>query len=169
MASGRAPLGGDGHRAPGVPGGRDRGDHGVDPLSGSRRDRDGFVRATDDHQRYVAVSGGVHAALGYQPTELLGRRISDIAAPDLVEATPAHWSRFIADGRQDGEYRLLTRDGGEEALRFQARAHHPILSSVRPRAGQDLYPFVNQRLTVTNCRFRSCPRFLCSPNLYLIN
>ncbi|MEO8437855.1 MAG: hypothetical protein ABI562_05290, partial [Chloroflexota bacterium] len=64
-----------------------------------------FVLVTDDEQRYVAVGGGVQAALGYQPAELLGKQIMDIAAPDLAETTPDHWRRFIADGRQDGEFR----------------------------------------------------------------
>ncbi len=47
-------------------------------------------------------------------------------APDLAETTPDQWRRFIADGRQDGEFRLRSRDGTQGALRFQARAHHPI-------------------------------------------
>lgn len=49
-----------------------------------------------------------------------------IATPDLAEATPDQWRRFIADGRQDGEFRLLSLDGTQVAVRFQAGAHHPI-------------------------------------------
>jgi PAS domain S-box-containing protein len=92
-----------------------------------------FVLVVDDEQRYVAVSDGVKATLGYEPTELLGRRIVDISPPDLATATPAQWQRFIAEGRQDGEFRLLAADGREVALRFQARAHYPIAGYHRSR------------------------------------
>lgn len=85
-----------------------------------------FALATDDDHVYVAVSAGVTAILGYEPAELLGRRIEDISAPDLATATPDAWRSFLAEGRQDGEYRLLAKDGSTVAVRFQARAHHPI-------------------------------------------
>jgi PAS domain S-box-containing protein len=85
-----------------------------------------FVLVADDEHRYVAVSNGVEDALGFEPGDLLGRRIEDIAAPDLVEGTPEAWERFLTDGRQDGQFRLMARDGREVAMTFQARAHHPI-------------------------------------------
>ena len=85
-----------------------------------------FVLVADDEHRYVAVSGGVESALGYTSTDLLGRRIEDVAAPDLVPGTPAAWQRFLADGRQDGQFRLVASDGLEVTMAFQARAHHPI-------------------------------------------
>jgi PAS domain S-box-containing protein len=101
-----------------------------------------FVLVADDEQRYVAVSDGVKATLGYEPTQLIGRRIEDIASPDLAAGTPALWRQFLADGRQDGEFRLLAADGRQVALRFQARAHYPIagyhrstLWPVDPEAG----------------------------------
>jgi PAS domain S-box-containing protein len=85
-----------------------------------------FALVVDDEQVYVAVSEGVTAVLGYEPIELVGRRIEDIAAPDLAAATPAQWSAFIAAGRQDGHFRLLAKGGSIVALTFHARAHHPI-------------------------------------------
>jgi PAS domain S-box-containing protein len=85
-----------------------------------------FVLVADDDHVYVAVGGGVRAALGYEPSELLGRRVDDISAPDLAADTPSAWERFLANGRAEGEYRLLARDGREVSMRFQARAHHPI-------------------------------------------
>lgn len=99
-----------------------------------------FVLVADEEHRYVAVSDGVKDVLGYEPADLLGRRIEDIAPPDLAARTPAQWQRFLADGRQDGEFRLLTSDGSEVALRYQARAHYPIagfhLSRLRPSPAQ---------------------------------
>ena len=95
-----------------------------------------FALVADEEHRFVAVSDGVKATLGYEPADLLGRSIEDIAPPDLAARTPAQWQEFLADGRQDGEFRLLASDGREVSLRFQARAHYPIagyhLSRLRP-------------------------------------
>jgi PAS domain S-box-containing protein len=95
-----------------------------------------FVLVADDEHRYVAVSDGVESALGYEASDLLGRQIEDIAAPDLVPGTPEAWQRFLSDGRQDGQFRLVACDGREVAMAFQARAHHPIpgfhVSRLRP-------------------------------------
>ena len=100
-------------------------------------DAGSFVLVADEDSRFVAVSDGVRAALGYEPADLLGKRIEDIAPPDLAARTPAQWQEFLADGRQDGEFRLLASDGREVPLRFQARAHYPIagyhLSRLRAR------------------------------------
>ncbi len=85
-----------------------------------------FLLVTDDDSRYVAVSGGVEATLGYEASELLGASIADISPADLAATGPAQFAQFIADGRQDGEYRLLDADGQAVRLGFQARAHHPI-------------------------------------------
>jgi PAS domain S-box-containing protein len=85
-----------------------------------------FIMVADGDQGYVAVTSGVTAALGYPPDELIGRRIEDLAAPELRDATPARWETFLADGRQDGSFKLRARDGSLVALRYQARAHYPV-------------------------------------------
>ena len=85
-----------------------------------------FVLVADDDHTYVAVGSGVKDVLGYEPDDVLGRGIEDISPPDLAAGTLDAWGRFLADGRQDGEYRLMARDGREVPMRFQARAHHPI-------------------------------------------
>jgi len=85
-----------------------------------------FALVADDDHRYVAVSDGVREVLGYDPADLLGRRIEDITPPALAARTPGQWRQFLADGRQDGEFRLVSADGREVPLRFQARAHYPI-------------------------------------------
>jgi PAS domain S-box-containing protein len=96
-----------------------------------------FVMVADDDHRYVAVSEGVVAVLGYEARELLGRRIEDIAAADLVDGTPDAWERFLSVGRQDGEFRLIARDGREVAMTFQARAHYPIAGFHMSRLRRD--------------------------------
>jgi PAS domain S-box-containing protein len=80
----------------------------------------------DDEGIYVGATRGVSQVLGYNPADLVGRRIQDLAAPDLRELTPHDWSAFLAAGRQEGTYRLVAKDGTVVSLRFQARAHHPV-------------------------------------------
>jgi len=95
-------------------------DAAVDPASRE------FMLAADDEGLYVAATGGVRHVLGYAPSELIGQRIADLAAPQLRETTPGQWSRFLADGRQDGTYELQAKDGRTVTLHYQARAHHPV-------------------------------------------
>lgn len=85
-----------------------------------------FTLVADDAGTYVGATRGVSGVLGYEPAELIGRRIRDVAATDLRELTAHDWSEFLAAGRQEGTYRLVARDGTVVPLRFQARAHHPV-------------------------------------------
>ncbi len=85
-----------------------------------------FMLVADDDGSYVAATDGVRHVLGYAPRELVGQRIADLAAPQLRETTPQQWSRFLADGRQEGTYELEAKDGRMVTLRYQARAHHPV-------------------------------------------
>ena len=56
---------------------------------------DDVTVVADDQRRYVAVSSNVIALLGYQPSELMGRLIDELAAPPLVDATPALWQAAV--------------------------------------------------------------------------
>jgi PAS domain S-box-containing protein len=85
-----------------------------------------FMLIVDEDQAYVGVSRAVTTVLGYPPEELLGRRITDLATGDRVEATAAQWAAFVAEGRQEGTFELRHRTGNAVALRYQARAHHPV-------------------------------------------
>lgn len=85
-----------------------------------------FIMVADGDLGYVAVTAGVTSVLGYAPEDLVGRRIGDIAAPELREETPERWDAFLVDGRQDGRFRLRASDGRLVWLRYQARAHYPV-------------------------------------------
>ena len=87
---------------------------------------DSFALVADDDHRYVAVSQGVRNVLGYEPSELLGRTVEEIAAPELVSATNEQWNSFVAAGRMDGRFRLRANDGTLVELHYQARAHFPV-------------------------------------------
>ena len=80
-----------------------------------------------DHEGvYVGATFGVRDVLGFEPSDLIGMRIADLAVPELREQTPEDWARFLAEGRQDGSFQLRHKDGAPVALRYQARAHHPV-------------------------------------------
>ena len=85
-------------------------------------EHDEFLLVTDDDQRYVGATSGLTRVLGYAPDDIIGRRIEDLAAPDVRPATPDLWARFLADGRQEGEFTLCSAGGVPVALGFQARA-----------------------------------------------
>lgn len=85
-----------------------------------------FLLVADGDGVYVQATAGVSDVLGYRPSEIVGMRVNDIAAPELRAASALEWGRFLADGRQDGQYRLVAKDGRHVALRYQARAHHPV-------------------------------------------
>lgn len=86
-----------------------------------------FMLVADDEQTYVAATAGVSRALGYEPKELIGLRIADVAVSELQESTTGQWAQFLADSRQDGRFRLRAKDGRLVSLRYQARAHDPVL------------------------------------------
>lgn len=103
-----------------------------------------FIMVADDEHVYVAVTAGVRDVLGYAPDDLIGRRVDDLAAPELRETTPERWAAFVLAGRQDGRFRLRAKDGALVWLRFQARAHCPVagfhisrLWPENPRAASD--------------------------------
>jgi PAS domain-containing protein len=85
-----------------------------------------FILVAGDDQVYVAATAGVRAVLGYEPDELVGRTISELASPELRGSTADEWAAFLAAGRLDGRFRLMTKSGSPIALRFQARVHHPV-------------------------------------------
>jgi PAS domain S-box-containing protein len=85
-----------------------------------------FMLVADEDRRYVGVTRAVMAVLGYEPSELIGKRIDDLAHPEQSAATSAEWQEFLAQGRLDGVFVLRARDGHAVACSYQARAHHPV-------------------------------------------
>jgi PAS domain S-box-containing protein len=84
-----------------------------------------FMLVADDERRYVGVTRTVRTVLGYEPTELIGKRIEDLAHPEQAGGTSAEWQQFLEDGRRDGLYVLRAKDGRGISCSYQARAHHP--------------------------------------------
>lgn len=100
-----------------------------------------FALVADDDRLIVAASAGVEATLGHAPEAVVGRRIEDLAARAGVADTSVLWSAFLGEGRQDGTFDLVDRDGAIVHLNYQARAHYPIanfhLSRLWPAGEQD--------------------------------
>ena len=98
-----------------------------------------FLLIADDDQHLVAASSGITAVLDYEPGAVIGRTIAGLAGEEDVASTPAQWLSFVAAGRQDGRFSVRARDGHSVALRYQARAHHPVagfhLSRLWPAEG----------------------------------
>jgi PAS domain S-box-containing protein len=89
-------------------------------------DRHQVIVVTDAERRYVAVTTNIQTLLGYQPEEVLGRRVEDLAAPALVEATPTLWDRFVAAAHDAMTFALLAKDGRIVPVRYDATADYPV-------------------------------------------
>ena len=85
-----------------------------------------FMLVADDERRYVGVTRAVMTVLGYQPGELIGKRIEELADPEQAASTSAEWQEFLTQGRLDGVFVLRARDGRAVSCSYQARAHHPV-------------------------------------------
>ena len=77
----------------------------------------------DDDRRYVAANDAACALLGLEREGIVGRRIDDLTPPAARADVPALWHRFLRDGSQTAEYRLVRPDGREVAVEYSATAH----------------------------------------------
>lgn len=97
---------------------------------------DEFLLVADDSQRYIGATTGVERVLGYSAAAVLGMKIVDLAAADLLDRVSTSWSRFLDDGSQEGEFSLRAADGRVVPVTFRARVNHPIFgvhaSRLRP-------------------------------------
>ncbi len=101
---------------------------------GRWREREAWLRAlvdnaldailvADDAGRYVLANPAAAELLGTTPDDLLGRTVADFAPRDAPQGYRGEWSRFLADGRQEGAIRLCRLDGAERLVEYRARAH----------------------------------------------
>ena len=73
----------------------------------------------DTERRYLHVTSGAADMLGFERTELIGRRIDDISAPEM--AVENKFEQYVRDGMQCGSYVLMRRDGSPLQIAYQAR------------------------------------------------
>lgn len=83
----------------------------------------------DAWHRILAVSGFAAEALGWEPSELVGQRLTAVIPPRLREAHVAGFTRHLVTGRRrilDQEIVLpaLHRDGSEVTVRVRVERQH---------------------------------------------
>jgi PAS domain S-box-containing protein len=94
---------------------------------GTVRDAVRGAVAADDANRIVAVSQPLATALGYDPEDLIGRRVVTLVPPRYREAHVAGFSRHLSTGEAhvlgvELELPVLRRDGTELACTFLIEA-----------------------------------------------
>jgi len=90
--------------------------------SHSHSELDGeYIAFADEHRRYLDVTDRVCELLGYSRSELLGMIIDDVTAPEMRLNTSPLFEQYLVDGRQQGEYILLHRDGTRIPINYIAR------------------------------------------------
>ena len=76
------------------------------------------VMFVDSDRRYFHVTQSAAELLGYGDGELIGRRIDDIAAPEMDVG--AKFESYVRDGKQHGVFTLRHRDGSPVRVRYAA-------------------------------------------------
>jgi PAS domain S-box-containing protein len=100
----------------------------------------------DDDRVYLDANPAACELLGVPRDQIVGRRVDDFGAPQ-AEAAAAGWARFLAEGREEGEFLLVRPNGEERITEFRSTAnvepgvHLSILrdTTVRRRAEQALH------------------------------
>ncbi len=77
-----------------------------------------FVVFVDADRRYVEVTDGVCELLGYSRSELLGKTIDEITAPEIREQVPRLFHRYRERGHLEGEFVLRRRDGTRLVIHY---------------------------------------------------
>src|SRR5882672_9758013 len=79
------------------------------------------VLISDDHARLVDANPAACELFGLPKDALLGRPLSDFAAPSFAVAQ--EWRALIAAGHAKGEFPLWRADGEQRELEFRATAN----------------------------------------------
>jgi PAS domain S-box-containing protein len=93
--------------------------------------------AADDSNRLIALSPAAAEFLGWEPDDLLGRRVVTIVPPQLREAHVAGFTRHLTTGQAHAlgvevDLPVLRRDGREKLCRF-------LIDQVAADGGRSVY------------------------------
>jgi PAS domain S-box-containing protein len=91
----------------------------------------------DDDRRHVEVNGAYVKLLGYRPSELIGRSVSELRADGATVST-GQWHAALRQKQFTGTIEMLRADGGRVTVEF---AGHPELVT-----GRQLVLFVALRV-----------------------
>jgi PAS domain S-box-containing protein len=99
----------------------------------------------DDERRFVYATPAAAQLMGRSLSRLLTMRVEDLAAPDVRDAVPEMWSRFLTSGSMEGAFNLARPDGSEFKVTFSARAgvpwpgcHTSVMTPDAPAAAPDI-------------------------------
>lgn len=88
--------------------------HHVHPeLEGDR------VVFVDQERRYVEATPKACELIGYEPTELIGKRIDDVSARDS-ESVQKQFERYVKEKEQEGVFVLKHKNGRTVPIRYRA-------------------------------------------------
>jgi PAS domain S-box-containing protein len=73
----------------------------------------GFICIHDLEGVFLYVNPAVSQVTGYEPSELIGRKISEFLAPSVQDAFPAYLNRIRSESVAKGMLRLCTKTGEE--------------------------------------------------------
>jgi PAS domain S-box-containing protein len=107
------------------------------------------ILLADDERNDLHATPAAAELTGHSVARLLSMRIDDLSTPDLRDAVPEMWDRFLADGRMAAGFSLRRRDGSEVPVHFSARARSPwpgTHASVLVLAGAEASPDLDAAL-----------------------
>jgi formate hydrogenlyase transcriptional activator len=81
------------------------------------------ILLADDDRQYLEASAGASKLLGLPREEIIGRRLDDIAVPDIMPVISKRWQEFLKEGEQAGTLRLLGPDGTPRDVEYIAKGN----------------------------------------------
>lgn len=97
----------------------------------------------DDRRRYLAVNDAASRIFGLPSDQVLGRRIDDFTAPELLSVLPVMWAEFLKAGTLAGPFEFQVRSRRVK-LDFTATANiapgRHLGLYLTPPAGQEPEP-----------------------------
>jgi formate hydrogenlyase transcriptional activator len=81
------------------------------------------ILLADDDRRYCEASVGAGRLLGLSREEIIGRTLDDFTEPSLRPVISEHWTRFLADGQQEGTLTLLGSEGIPRNVEYSAKGN----------------------------------------------
>ena len=88
----------------------------------------GLICTHDLDGRVLSVNAAAAQSLGYEPRELVGRKLEDLLAPDVRQLLRDYLDRMQRDGFAEGLMRVVSKDGEQRTW-----AYHNVLQDATGR------------------------------------
>jgi PAS domain S-box-containing protein len=77
------------------------------------------VVLVDHDRRYIEATRKACELIGYEPAELIGKRIDDVSLPDS-DIVQQRFKEYVQSGRQEGVFVLKHKDGHQVPIQYRA-------------------------------------------------